>query len=86
MRKHSLIDAPNLEDIACLNSWPEGTIGHEEDKVLLSQLLGLMQKHGFGRIPQLSQQIEDLWRNPDKRKEYAQHRESRLKMLEEMDI
>lgn len=38
--------------------------------------------HGYGRVIQIVQQIEDIWRNPEKAKEYKKTKEKHLKFLE----
>ena len=56
---------PTLEDLECLNTYPKGTVGYWEERALVQDLLELCQKDGFGRVSQLSQLIEEIWRDGD---------------------
>lgn len=71
------------EDFKCLNSWPEGTIGYEEEKALINTLVSLCERFGFGRVPSLGNFIEDIWRGDEKTIEkYQKIRDERISMLE----
>jgi len=72
---------PTLEDLQVLNMWPPGTVGETEDSEMIKTLLDLCQKHGFGRVPQVAAEIEDLWRHPEKRQDYAKRKKSVIKNL-----
>ena len=80
--RRGLVDPPTKEELASLNSWPEGTVGHIQEQKLLDALLLFCGHFGFGRVPQLCAQIEDIWRNPEKVELYAQMRQKRLDLLE----
>lgn len=49
----------------CLNAWPEGTEGHEIDEEVIHIINKLCQLHGYGRVPQLANAIEEIWRDPE---------------------
>lgn len=74
---------PTLSDLACLNTWPSGSMGEAQDKVLLQQLLTLCEQHGFGRVPQLAAEIEEIWRDPAQREMYQRCKEKHLAFMEE---
>ena len=61
---------PEDESIKSLIRWPDGTKGYYSELNLLRDLRRLCDEHGYGRVPQLAEQVEDLWRNPDKIDEY----------------
>lgn len=74
-------DAPSRTELECLITWPQGTVDAQEEREAIEGLLILCQKHGFGRIPQLANEIEDLWRFPEKRAGYKASKKARLDML-----
>jgi len=58
------MNTPTLDDLKCLVTWPPGSRGEQEETVLVGQLLSLCQQHGFGRVAQLTERIEAIWRDP----------------------
>ena len=72
-----------MAEASVLNTCEEGTIGWIEEQQVIGTLLELCDKHGYGRIPQLTRAIEDLWRNPEKLAEYEKARNDQLKFLRE---
>lgn len=54
---------PTLQDLECLICWPRGTVGYFCELQIVSNLLNMAKVHGFGRVSQLAQQMEDVWRN-----------------------
>lgn len=76
------VSGVNSQDLMVLNGWPEYALGFQEENQLIELLNELCKKHGYGRIAQLAEQIEDIWRNPEKLKEYAQARQKRIQELE----
>lgn len=70
------------EQIKCLNSWPEGTIGYYGDEILLKQLNEMCKKYGYGYMGQVVKAMEEIWRNPEKEKEWQAFRDERMSLLE----
>jgi len=64
-----------------LNGWPEGTVGHQIDGELITTLNQLGKKHGYGRLHQVTEAIEDLWRHPQKKLEYQAIHDKRMEIL-----
>lgn len=64
------MDKPTIKNLECLIHWPEGTIGYRKEYQLLKKLLTMCEEHGFGRMAQLAQQTEDIWRNPERQQDY----------------
>jgi len=77
------MNAPTIKDLECLICWPPGSRGEEEERLLIGVLLALCEEHGFGRVPQLAAQIEDIWRNPSKVKSFESAKHEHLKMIKE---
>ena len=69
-------------DLLCLISWPENSVGYFQEKAIIEILHHLCKEFGYGRIPQIVQQIEDIWRSPEKIETY---REERRKWLEQRE-
>lgn len=65
--------------------WPPGTIGEVQERQLVIILNNLCKKHGYGRVPQLAQAIEDLWRNPERSDYYEVLKEDHLKFMKECE-
>lgn len=72
------------DELKCLICWPEGTAGYANELALITILNRMCQESGYGRVPQLTAQIEDIWRNPGKVAEYQQQREHHLNELSEV--
>lgn len=70
-----------IEDVECLISWPDNTVGYDNEKILLQILIKLCEEQGYGRVPQLANKIEEIWRDPSKQKEYEQERKEHLARL-----
>lgn len=78
-----MINSVNDEKLACLNHWPENTVGYEQEEYLIFQLNNLCKEHGYGRVSQLCKFIEEIWRDESKIEFFRAMKEERLKMLEE---
>lgn len=61
----------NTEITECLISWPKGTIGYQEEKEAIEALQRLIETLGFGRLPQLLNDILKIRENPSLIKEYT---------------
>ena len=57
------VKIPTEKELNFLNCWPENTLGHQEEAQAIRALLKLCKFTGFGRIPQLAQGIEAIWRD-----------------------
>lgn len=80
-KRRGTIDAPTMDELRCLNSWPEGTRGHLNDEELISNLFRLCKFHGFGRMEQLMSAIHEIWRDPEKVQKWMEFREEMLKTI-----
>lgn len=77
-----MIDNLTNEQIACLNSWPETVIGHAKDKLLIEEMNKLCIKFGYGRISQLAQGLEEIWRNPEEGgKKWQDFHDERMELI-----
>jgi len=73
---------PKVEDLDCINVWPKETVGYYREKNVLIDLLLLCKEHGFGRIPQLAQEIEDIWRHGEEaKKKYMAQKKKHFKLM-----
>ena len=79
--RQALLEPPTLDELKCLNGWPENTVGYDDDQALIENLLNLCTKFGFGRVHQAMDGINDLWRHPEKITAYQQFQKERLKLL-----
>ena len=80
---HSFTNDLTIEDLECLIMWPIACNGWYRERQDLEELLVLCQKSGYGRVSQLVQQIEDIWRNKDKIEEYKKKRKKHLEFMTE---
>ena len=71
------------QELECLNMWPPNTHGEMEDRQILETLNALCMRYGYGRIPQLTQQIKALWMNPNSQTDFEKTKQKHLKMIEE---
>jgi len=76
-----LIEGVSNESLSCLNSWPEGTVGWHNEQKVIALLNSLCKDHGYGRIPQLAAQIEQVWRDPEMAEHFRKVREKRLEQM-----
>lgn len=54
---------PTADQLDCLVLWPAGSKGEFDERRAVETLLALCEEHGFGRIPQLAEAINDIWHN-----------------------
>jgi hypothetical protein len=73
---------PAIQDLECLNAFPEGTIGHTNDDIMIKALYSLCSVYGYGRVPQVAAQIEGIWRDRSLIEKHKNVREKLLKMME----
>lgn len=71
----------HAEELECLVMWPKGSNGERNERLLLHTLLRLAEEHGYGRLAQLTTQMEDLWRHPKNRTMYEKGKKDHLDML-----
>jgi len=65
-------------------NFPKGTNSWETEGEIISKLLSLCKENGFGRVPQLVSEIEEIWLDPEKNiPKWKKFREERLKMFGE---
>jgi hypothetical protein len=58
------IGGPELEQLLGLNSFPPETVGYYQELYLLCALYRLCEENGYGRLYQLMEQINEIWRDP----------------------
>lgn len=90
-KSHDPLGVPS-DTLRCLIRWPEGSVGWQREEALIKALNDLCKLFGYGRVPQVAEQIEQIWRDPDKvakfLEEQRQHNEfvaSCRKAMEEGD-
>ena len=74
---------PTLDELECLVMWPLGTVGEQNERRLVQELLQLCEEFGFGRVPQVAKQIEALWRDPENKVKFQQLKDDHVKRMEE---
>lgn len=75
-------EIPDLsETLDCLVMWPDDTHGFQREQVLVRTLNRLSQQHGYGRVAQVMQQLEELWRNPDSLEAFEVVRQDYLELI-----
>lgn len=73
---------PTDEDLALLSWWPSHTVGFHKDLELTKAIRALCDKHGYGRIPQLAEQIKQLWEGGEEaRQTFRAQRERMLPLM-----
>lgn len=81
MAKRRWPNPVNDTELDCLVMWPPGTVGESQEQAIVRVLNKLCRTHGYGRVPQLAQQIENLWRDASKAAEYEREKQNHLKFL-----
>ncbi len=66
----------------CLIHWPKDSIGWHQEKQILDLLNDLCKKHGYGRIPQLANQIREIWENPEVVQKFLERQDKSAKFME----
>jgi hypothetical protein len=74
------METPTFEEVECLVGWPKGTTGEFNDKIMLMTYMDLCKENGFGRMSQIAQQVDDIWRNPKKVAHYKKAQKKRFKL------
>lgn len=70
-----------VSDARCLIMWPEGTRGYDQEEAAIMYLIMIANTIGYGRLPQLAEQIRELWYDPAKRTEFEQARQEYLRIM-----
>ena len=83
MARTGTIDPVEKKELECLIRWPAGSPGEASERYVLHLLLDLCRKQGFGRIPQLVKQIQEIWRDPEKVKEFQKEKEEHLAFMDD---
>lgn len=78
-----ICDPVQDSELECLNSFPKGARGYLEEKKLIELLNALCGHYGYGRVPQIAEQIKNIWYNPDMVVEYETQRQKQLEYLAE---
>jgi hypothetical protein len=63
-------EKPTTEQLKSLIRWPEGTVGYQNELDMLIKMNAFCEEHGYGRIPQIASEIEEIWRNPESVEKY----------------
>ena len=83
MNKHRRIDkTPEMEELECLIMWPDGTVGYHDERAAIRKYLSLCKQIGFGRMAQLAESVEDIWRNPEAVSRYQEMKDEHFKMMD----
>lgn len=61
----NMMKTPSSEDLKCLNCWPVGSKGESQEQAAIDILLQAAKYVGFGRMTQLAEGIEEVWRDPE---------------------
>ena len=69
-------ETPTIEQLKSLIMWPEGTVGYQNELDMLVKMHALCEKHGYGRVPQIANAIEDIWRNPENVEKYLKEQKA----------
>jgi len=69
-------ETPTIEQLKSLIMWPEGTVGYQNELDMLTKMRALCEEHGYGRVPQIANAIEDIWRNPENVEKYLKEQKA----------
>ena len=69
-------ETPTIEQLKSLIMWPEGTVGYQNELGMLVKMRALCEEHGYGRVPQIANAIEDIWRNPENVEKYLKEQKA----------
>jgi hypothetical protein len=59
------MNRPTDKDLQKMVRWPIGTVGFENELAAYRMLRQLCDDLGYGAVPQMAQQIEAIWRDPE---------------------
>ena len=59
------MNRPTDKDLEKMVRWPTGTVGFENELAVYRMLRQLCDDLGYGAIPQMAKQLEDVWRDPE---------------------
>ncbi len=74
-------DPLSVEDLECLIDEPPGSSLARGDREAIAELKKLAERHGFGRIAKLAENIRDIWAHPDKVAVYQRGKEEKLAFI-----
>lgn len=70
-----------VNDLKCLILWPVGSPEYYIELRIAMTMLDMCKDIGYGRVPQLAAQIEEIWRDPAKKDEYEKWNQKHLELL-----
>jgi len=73
--------APSAEKLECLIRWPSGSQGETKERDMLKTYIDLCKENGFGRMSQIADEVEDIWRHPKSVAKYEKEKKNFFKEL-----
>lgn len=80
------MDDLSLDDFEALILWPDGSVEAEEEAAMITTIVFLCKKHGYGRMNQILKGVRDLIRHPERLPEYQKHKERFLGLMEIIEV
>ena len=74
-------DSITDEELNALVMWPDKTVGHRHELLVLKKLADIGNEIGYGRLSQLAEQLEDLWRHPEHIETYNKSRNEYIRQM-----
>ena len=85
MSTRKALCVPSLPELNyALVTFPEGTLGHQEELRMIASIHDLCMKHGFGRVHQVVQAVHDIWRQNEDAAKHIQFYAELRKLLQEL--
>jgi hypothetical protein len=79
--QRGILEPPEMEELECLIHWPKGSVGEKQDREALKIYTDLCKELGFGRMRQLAEGVEQIWRNPEAVTEYEKFKKQHFENL-----
>lgn len=79
------MDIITADDLNCLNAWPEGTVGYQQERDMIAAIHQFGIERGYGRVSQLASAMYEIAMTTDRDKEIAKRqaiRDDRMQLLE----
>ena len=80
--ENTFMKRPTEESLKSLIMWPEGTVGYYSELSLVRKIKELCDEHGYGRVPQIAEQVNDIWNNPESVEKYLKQQAKRAELMD----
>lgn len=81
-KTRKLDEPPSMEELECLIMWPKGSKGESQERNAIISHIEQCKINGWGRMTQIAEWIDDIWRHPENVESYKKMQKKHFKDLD----